>query len=88
MMRMTMLRRLVPSLLILLLSSTSSIVSAQNAAEDALRDMQIGMQGLQAAASDPAMMAQLMADLQVRHPPPLSDFSALRDEKGDVKCIV
>jgi hypothetical protein len=71
MMRMMMLRRLVPSLLLLLLSSTSSIVSAQNAAEDALRDMQIGMQGLQAAASDPAMMAQLMADLQVRRYPSL-----------------
>jgi hypothetical protein len=64
---MMMLRRLVPSLLLLLLSA-ASIVSAQNA-EDALRDMQIGMQGLQAAASDPAMMAQLMADLQVRNLP-------------------
>lgn len=41
-------------------------VSAQNAAaEEALRDMQIGMQGLAAAAKDPAMLAQLMADLQV-----------------------
>lgn len=62
---MMMLRRLALSLLVLL-SSGSSIVSAQNAAEQALRDMQIGMQGLQAASSDPAMMAQLLADLQVR----------------------
>jgi predicted small secreted protein len=44
----------------------SVVVSAQNGADEALRDMQIGMQGLQAAAKDPAMMAQLMADLQVR----------------------
>lgn len=71
---MMMLRRLAPSLLILL-SSGSSIVSAQNAAEQALRDMQIGMQGLQAASSDPAMMAQLLADLQVRRYPSLSGSS-------------
>jgi predicted small secreted protein len=78
---MMMLSRLVPSLL-LLLSSTSSIVSAQNAAEDALRDMQIGMQGLQAAASDPAMMAQLMADLQVRNLPIFLSFvPVLRDDR-------
>jgi hypothetical protein len=53
--------RIVPSILFLLWGA-----SAQNAAEQALRDMHIGMQGLQQAASDPAMMAQLMADLQVR----------------------
>jgi hypothetical protein len=60
---MILLRRILPSILLLLWGA-----SAQNAAEQALRDMQIGMQGLHQAASDPAMMAQLMADMQVRTP--------------------
>ena len=34
--------------------------------EDALRDLQIGMAGLQEASRNPAMLAQLMQDLQVR----------------------
>lgn len=32
----------------------------------ALRDLQIGMAGLQEAATNPALLAQLMQDLQVR----------------------
>jgi mannitol/fructose-specific phosphotransferase system IIA component (Ntr-type) len=34
------------------------------AREQALRDMQIGMQGLQQAGEDPALLAQLMRDMQ------------------------
>ena len=33
---------------------------------EALRTMQIGMQGLMQAGQDPALLAQLMQDLQVR----------------------
>jgi hypothetical protein len=33
--------------------------------EKAARDLQIGMQGLKQAGSDPALLAQLMRDLQV-----------------------
>lgn len=36
--------------------------------QQALRDMQIGMEGLFRASKDPAMLAQLMEDLQVRMP--------------------
>lgn len=35
------------------------------AQEDAIRDMQVGMQGLKQAGEDPAMLAQLMQDMQV-----------------------
>jgi hypothetical protein len=47
----------------LLLSATAC--HAQNR-ENALKDMHIGMQGLQQAGEDPAMLAQLMQDMQVR----------------------
>jgi hypothetical protein len=33
---------------------------------DALTNIQLGMQGLMQAGSDPAMLAQLMQDMQVR----------------------
>jgi hypothetical protein len=33
--------------------------------EDALRDMKIGMAGIQQAGDDPALLAQLMRDMQV-----------------------
>lgn len=48
----------------LLLSATAC--HAQDKKKDALRDMQIGMEGLQMAGEDPAMLAQLMQDMQVR----------------------
>jgi predicted Zn-dependent protease len=48
----------------LLLSATAC--HAQDRKE-ALKDMHIGMAGLQEAGNDPAMMAQLMQDMQVRH---------------------
>jgi hypothetical protein len=35
---------------------------------DALTNIQLGMQGLMQAGSDPAMLAQLMQDMQVRSP--------------------
>jgi len=44
---------------------TLGLARAQDG-NDALRDMQIGMQGLMEAQKDPAMLAQLMQDLQVR----------------------
>ena len=49
--------RLLISLLILLGSAC---------AQDAARDIQMGMQGLAEATKDPAMLAQLLADMQVR----------------------
>jgi hypothetical protein len=47
--------------LLLLNSISSSRVTAQ---DDALKDVQIGMQGLKQASDDPAVLAQLMKDLQ------------------------
>lgn len=41
-------------------------VRGQDPQADAIRDMQTGMAGLQQAAKDPVLMAQLMQDLQVR----------------------
>lgn len=38
----------------------------EDAAARAARDMQMGMAGLKEAASNPALLAQLMRDLQVR----------------------
>jgi hypothetical protein len=40
-------------------------VSAQNKEADAMRDLQLGLQGIQEAAKNPALLAQLMQDLQV-----------------------
>lgn len=37
---------------------------------DALRDIQIGLQGLAEAGKDPAMLAQLIRDMQVRSKEP------------------
>lgn len=42
--------------------TASLLVAAQ---DDPVRDMQIGMEGLLKASKDPAMMAQLMQDMQV-----------------------
>lgn len=60
------------SLSIFLLSLSCGVVSAQDdyvrgqdPQADAIRDMQTGMAGLQQAAKDPVLMAQLMKDLQV-----------------------
>ena len=39
-------------------------VSAQEET-DAMRDLQMGLQGIQEASKDPALLAQLMQDLQV-----------------------
>lgn len=41
-------------------------VRGQDPQADAIRDMQTGMAGLQQAAKDPVLMAQLMQDLQVK----------------------
>ena len=46
---------------VLLLSPTN----AQDKDTDAMRDLQLGLQGIQEAAKNPALLAQLMQDLQV-----------------------
>ena len=40
-------------------------VSAQDVEADAMRDLQLGLQGIQEAAKNPVLLAQLMQDLQV-----------------------
>lgn len=42
--------------------------------DDSLRDIQVGMQGLAEAAKDPAVLAQLMKDMQVRTNTPVFFF--------------
>lgn len=39
--------------------------AAQEKEADAMRDLQLGLQGIQEAAKNPALLAQLMQDLQV-----------------------
>lgn len=39
----------------------------EDATAKAIRDLKVGMAGLQEAASNPAVLAQLMQDLQVSH---------------------
>ena len=39
---------------------------AQDTGRDVTRDLQIGLEGLNEAASNPQLLAQLMHDLQVR----------------------
>lgn len=48
-----------------LASGQEEYVRGENPQADAIRDMQTGFAGLQQAASDPVLMAQLMQDLQV-----------------------
>lgn len=50
---------------LLSLAVLSAPVLADDAKDDALRNMQIGMQGLKEAANNPQLLAQLMHDLQV-----------------------
>ena len=54
------------SLFVLLMCLGTLTVAKKEEEDSALRDLQIGMQGLKEAASNPAMMAQLMRDLAVR----------------------
>lgn len=49
-------------ILILALATFSNFTFAQE--HDALRDIQMGMEGLQQAGKDPALLAQLMRDMQ------------------------
>jgi hypothetical protein len=57
------------SLLFLLVSVATTAFARrkddEEAAQQALRDLQIGMNGLKEAGSNPAMLAQMMRDLQV-----------------------
>ena len=48
-------------LLILAIATLSSFITAQ----DALRDIQAGMEGLKQVGKDPELLAQLMRDMQV-----------------------
>ena len=52
-----------------LITFISSILVATTTAQDydALTNIQLGMEGLMQAGTDPAMLAQLMQDMQVRH---------------------
>ena len=52
--------------LIGLLSLSTLGLAQDDAKAQALRDVQIGMQGLMQATEDPALLAQLMRDMQVR----------------------
>lgn len=45
---------------------TVAFVASVSAQQDPMRDLQLGLQGLQQASKDPAQLAQLMKDLQVR----------------------
>lgn len=45
-------------------------VAAQREDNDALRDLEIGMAGLKEASKNPALLAQLMQDMQVRRASP------------------
>ena len=51
---------------LLLACAVASPVLAQDPKQDALRDLQVGMQGLKQAANDPELLATLMRDLAVR----------------------
>ena len=57
------------ALLFVLVCVTSSVMGAKNEDDDptakAQYDIQVGMKMMQEAASNPALMAQLMRDLQV-----------------------
>jgi hypothetical protein len=52
-------------LFLITLSCTLFATTAQD--YDALTNIQLGMQGLMQAGSDPAMLAQLMQDMQVSY---------------------
>jgi hypothetical protein len=54
------------SFFVLLVCLGTLTVAKKEEEDSALRDLQIGMQGLKEAASNPALMAQLMRDLAVR----------------------
>jgi len=45
---------------------SAPVAFADDQQRDAMRDLQIGMEGLKEAASNPQLLAQLMHDLQVR----------------------
>lgn len=51
---------------VLFLAGLSYFSGVVVVAQDPAMDMQVGMEGLMRAAKDPAMMAQLMQDMQVR----------------------
>lgn len=46
-------------------SAQDDYVRGQDPQADAIRDLQTGMAGMQQAAKDPVLLAQLMQDLQV-----------------------
>jgi hypothetical protein len=56
---------LIQTFLIILLSLSCILLVTTAQDYDALTNIQLGMQGLMQAGSDPAMLAQLMQDMQV-----------------------
>ena len=53
------------SFFVLMVCLMTSFAAKKEDDESALRDLQIGMAGLKEAASNPALLAQLMRDLAV-----------------------
>ena len=67
---MNSLKSILSILMILACFVTDSFAKRKNdedATAQAIRDLKVGMAGLQEAASNPAVLAQLMQDLQVSH---------------------
>ena len=65
-------KSLISTTLLLSISGVSAqggdnYVRGEDPQADAIRDMQTGLGGLQQAAKDPVLMAQLMQDLQVKY---------------------
>lgn len=67
---------------VLLAVSVLAAVTAQQY-DDATANIQIGMQGLMEAGKDPALLAQLMQDLQVCRNISSETLSCLSDRSGD-----
>jgi hypothetical protein len=67
----------------LLLLAVVGFSAAQD--RDAMQDIQIGLQGLQQAAKDPALLAQLIRDMQVRWPQVLIVFARQYNEVQSTK---
>ncbi len=60
--------KLILSCFLLLACLVTTSLAKKEEEESALRDLQIGMAGLKEAASNPALLAQLMRDLAVSLP--------------------
>lgn len=64
---MMSLKSILSFFLLLVCVVTTASAANKEEEESAMRDLQVGMAGLKEAASNPALLAQLMRDLAVRH---------------------